>query len=290
MAEIGNEFPIQNTGLNIPGLSSARISNEEDNQNNRIEEDRRNSNRVEQPQQDQPGPNRATDRVTVVGRAQARSNPGVAEQRALQANGELLIVPSQNVQENLRNEELQSPAQGRSVADLNDVARQLTEEPQGRGPVGGVDALSTPTQPNLGEINQEIRDAAAQTTPSLDQIQQQQGAEILDPQQQQSSAQDRTVQRLVEEVVDDGRGQGLAARAPTNPIFETPSQDLTRITNDRAGLADVSTGRPNAQDGGLRDALRQSTEEQQARANEENRQRRPEPEQNQRGQNIDRLI
>jgi len=293
MAEIGNELPVQNPGVNIPGLANARARNQEQEEQNRVDENRQEQNRLnEQPPaqdaEDTPNALNAqdlpTDRVTVAGPADARANPGQAEQRVLRANGELVIVPPQDIPENPPVDEPQGFDLGQPAADLN----QPPAEFQASGPGGLNETPGGPADLNVGGINDQIQERAAAATPSLDQIQEQQRAGRPEPVERQAP-QDRPAQGLAEEV-DDGRGPGLEAQAPDNPIFETPSQDVRNLTLDRAGVSTTSTGRANADDVNIRENIRDNIDAQRARQNQENEQREPERAQTQRGQNVDRLI
>lgn len=259
MAETGTDLNIQQSS-NIPGLANARRLQNEDVQNQEIEEDRVEENRQEEIR-------RQEDLVSI-----RETGPGDIERQEVRLEGETLDVSSQDVPENLG---LRPEAEnsGTSVADLNQGIREDTElaSPlqQGLGN-SGVSAL----QENVGGLNQEP--AFRQTLETEDEP---------DPVQPDPAGAQGTL-----EVLENPEPREEAAVNPGSANDPVQGQDTGNLTEDDAGLAATSTGRPNATNQILRQNQAEEADQQQARQEQENEQREPEQEQTERGQNIDRLV
>lgn len=259
MAETGTDLNIQQSS-NIPGLANARRLQNEDVQNQEIEKDRVEENRQEEIR-------RQEDLVSI-----REPRPGDIERQEVRLEGETFDVPSQDVPENLG---LRPEADngGTSVADLNQGIREDTElaSPlqQGLGD-SGVSAL----QENVGGLSREP--AFRQTLET---------EEEPDPVRPEPAGARGTL-----EVLENPEPREEAAVNPGSANDPVQGQDTGNLTEDDAGLAATSTGRPNATNQILRQNQAEEADQQQARQEQENEQREPEREQTERGQNIDRLV
>ncbi len=254
MAETGSDLSVQNQNINIPGLNNARRLQEEDVQNQEIEEQR-----VEETRQAEI---RQEDIVSV-----NENGPGAIEQQEIRAEGELLNVPSQDIQENLGQEPGAQNAPSQSVADLNDTVETASDR--------SALALDESGQSNQNDVNQvagnfEVQaENTEETSLEASANAGAQGAlDILQP----------TASQPVDEV---------ETNPANNPVQGGGSEGLTE--ND-AGLAATSTGRPNADNQILRQAVEEDAEQRADQENQDSSQREPESEVTDRGQNVDRLV
>lgn len=262
MAETG-DLSVQNQSINIPGLENARRVREEDVQNQEVENDR-----IEETRQAEI---RQEDIVSV-----NENGPGAIEQQEIRAEGEILNVPSQDIQDNLGQNIDDRFASSQSVADLNEAVptandrAALNQNGPGQGSTNVNEAFEQaapdPDSENIGGSGAQI-EASADAS-----VQPQAGArstlEILEP----------AASQPVDEV-DTGPAN--------NPVQGGGSDGLTE--ND-AGLAATSTGRPNADNEILRQAVEEDAEQRADQESQDSSQREPESEVTNRGQNVDRLV
>ncbi len=264
MAETG-DLSVQNQSINIPGLENARRVREEDVQNQEIENDRAEESRQAEIRQE--------DIVSV-----NENGPGSIEQQEIRAEGEILNVPSQDIQENLGQSLGDQFQTSQTVADLNNAVPTANDRAavgqDGPGQLGGANVneafeQAQPDDPDSaapGGSGAQI-EAAAEAS-----AQQQAGAqgalEVLEP----------AASQPVDEV-DTGPAN--------NPVQGGGSDGLTE--ND-AGLAATSTGRPNAENEILRQGIEEEAEQRADQESQDSSQREPESEVTNRGQNVDRLV
>lgn len=253
MAETGNDISVQNQSVNIPGLASARRTQEQDVQNQEIENDR-----VEETRQAEV---RQEDIVSV-----NENGPGAIEQQEIRTEGETLNVPSQDIQENLGQSLGDQFRPSQTVADLNstvvtaaDRSAALPDGPSGIG-AGGVSQITENFEPDTQQVQLEETEETASAQP---QTGAQSTLEILEP----------------DEEVDTGPAN--------NPVQGGGAEGLTE---DEAGLAATSTGRPNSSNEILRQEVEEDAEQRANQESQANNSREPDSEVSDRGQNVDRLV
>ncbi len=261
MAETGSDLSVQNRNINIPGLDNARRLQEEDVQNQEIEEQRVEETRQAEIRQDE---------IVSVN----ENGPGAIEQREIRAEGELLNVPSQDVPENLGQTPTSQNQPSQSVADLNesvttaaDRSAALPDGPSGIGG-GGVSQIASDLEADLKQSQQVQLDETEDTAAGQAQAGAQGTLDVLQP--------------TASQPVDD-----VETNPANNPVQGDGADGLTE--ND-AGLAATNTGRPNAENQILRQAVEEDAEQQADQENQDSSQREPESEVTDRGQNVDRLV
>ncbi len=189
------------------------------------------------------------------------NGPGAIEQQEIRAEGENLNVPSQDIQENL-GQSLGDQFQTRpTLTDLNDSVETASDL-----------SVSTQQLGNTG-INQAVEQARefvqepVNSGGSGDQIE---------------AAAEASAQSQV-------GGQGaLEVLQPTAPQGVDAGAESEGLTDSDAGLAATSTGQANASNQNLRDAVEADAQRREEQENQDNNQR--DPEQTNRGQNIDSIV
>ncbi len=257
MAETG-DLSVQNQSVNIPGVASARRTQEEDVQNQEIENERAEETRQAEVRQ--------ADIVSV-----NENGPGAIEQQEIRTEGETLNVPSQDIQENLGQSLGDQFQTSQTVADLNntvETASDISAASQGESRQSGNDALEQAApDAGTGTGSGAQIEAAAEAS-----VQPQAGAqsslEVLEP----------AASQPVEEV-DTGPAN--------NPVQGGGAEGLTE---NEAGLAATSTGRPNSSNEILRQEVEDDAEQRANQESQDNNSREPESEVTDRGQNVDRLV
>lgn len=258
MAETG-DLSVQNQNINIPGLENARRVREEDVQNEEIENDRAEEARQAEIRQE--------DFVSV-----NENGPGAIEQQEIRVEGEILNVPSQDIQDNLGQNIDDRFEFSQSVAELNNAVPPANDRTAvGQNGPGNVNeafeqAAPDPDLENVGGSGAQI-EAAAEAS-----VQQQAGAqgalEVLEP--------------AASQPVDE-----IDTEPANNPVQGGSAEGLTETD---AGLAATNTGRPNASNEILRQSVEEEAEQRADQESQENSQREPESEVTNRGQNVDRLV
>ena len=255
MAEIGNDLSVQNQSVNIPGLASARRTQEEDVQNQEIENDRAEETRQTEIRQE--------DIVSV-----NENGPGAIEQQEIRAEGETLNVPSQDIQENLGQSLGDQFQSNQTVADLNE----------------SVPTAADLRAASLEESGQLVNEAFEQAP---DRGNQDSGSGAQIEAAAEASAPTRSGALGALEVLEPTASEEVDAGFTNNPVQGSAAEGLTEAD---AGLAATNTGQANANNQILRQAVEEDAEQRANQESQDNNSREPESEVTDRGQNVDRLV
>ncbi|MFQ5483148.1 MAG: hypothetical protein ACE5ER_10355 [Nitrospinaceae bacterium] len=262
MAEISNQLSVNNQGINPSNLANARRADEDTEATNRTAENEPGRNRTAASGESASSSAAHQDRVSVASSGRTET-PGAVEDRVLRNAGGAAANSSGDSQ----------PSASPSTANASST------QPGLRGQVEET-AASDPRS-----LSDSIRNAERGTAPTVDSS----NESAVESEAAAATQPDRSVQALVEDAKGES-GSGLIAGVNTNPAFETPSQRLEPPASVAAEGSEIKPARPNPEDENLRDSVETQIQNRELRDEQATARRESVEEQNDRGQNINRLI